>query len=332
MQKFFRKFLRAIVFGIGAIVVLIGGARFYVEYSTQRLLAIDAPNGINESMYLDIGGIRQWVQIRGQDRANPVLLWLNGGPGFSTIPATPRYRSWEHDFTVVIWDQRGEGKTFQDSGRSVAGTMTMERMAQDGIEVAEFLRAHLQKDKIVLLGHSWGSMLGLRMIAARPELFAAYVGTGQNVNLRRGVEYGYPRVLQIARERDVQSAIAQLEEVGPPPPRSLIGTLAAIPDLLFGDAYWEGVTFSQDTMLESMLDEDASAAAVRFEVPIFFFQGANDIVPPTPMARTYFDRIDAPRKEFIVLPDVGHLAIFAARDAFSNELVARVRPLAVVAS
>ena len=209
--------MRVCLYGVAALLLIVGSSRAYLEFSTQRLLAIDTPNGIQEAMYVDVGGIRQWIQIRGEDRDNPVLLWLNGGPEFSTIPATPRFLSWESDFTVVMWDQRGEGKTFQDSGRTVADTMTIERMAQDGIEVAEFLRAHLQKEEIVLLGHSWGSILGVRMIDAHPDLFAAYVGTGQVVNVRRSVEYGYPRVLEIARERGNETAIAQLETVGPPP-------------------------------------------------------------------------------------------------------------------
>lgn len=122
------------------------GLRGYSIHKTQ-ILAIDAPSGINEALLVRIGGIDQWVQIRGQNRDNPVLQWLHGGRDFrgSSSPWT---------------FQRGDRKTFEKYGRSIAGTMTMERMAQDGIEVAEYLKDHLNKDKIILLGHSWVRCLG----------------------------------------------------------------------------------------------------------------------------------------------------------------------------
>src|SRR5262245_58628530 len=128
------------------LALLVAGASIYVALFNQSRLTIDTPRGINEATFVSIGGIDQWIQIRGQDRDNPVLLWLNGGPGASMIPATPVLLPFEKNFTVVLWDQRGEGRTFQRSGRAIAPTMTIERMAQDGIEVAQYLRDHLHKE------------------------------------------------------------------------------------------------------------------------------------------------------------------------------------------
>jgi pimeloyl-ACP methyl ester carboxylesterase len=147
---------------------------------------------ISESTYVLIGGIEQWIQIRGDDLANPVLLWVNGGPGASTMLDAPVFRSWERRFTVVMWDQRGEGKTFEKHGESGAGAMTVKQMSSDGIEVTEFLRKRLHKDWIVLLGHSWGSILDIHMIKSRPDLFAAYVGTARVTHLPRQLEAAYP--------------------------------------------------------------------------------------------------------------------------------------------
>ena len=173
------------------------------------------PIQLNESMYVRIGGIDQWLQISGTNPSNPVLLWLNGGPGASTVSSICLYKSWERMFTIVMWDQRGEGKTFERSGESVAASMTINKMSDDGIEVAQYLRHHLHKRKIILLGHSWGSILGIHMIVKRPDLFVAYVGTGQVVNLHRQFEEGYPKLLERAAINS--QAQDELKKIGPPP-------------------------------------------------------------------------------------------------------------------
>src|SRR5438874_4026917 len=112
--------------------------------------AITTSNGIDEAKYVEIGGIPQWITIRGEDRNNPVLLLLHGGPGDATNPwGYAGFRSWLKKFTVVQWDQRGAGRTFGKNGPSLGPTITIERMAQDGVELTELLRKTLQKDKIV---------------------------------------------------------------------------------------------------------------------------------------------------------------------------------------
>ena len=174
----------------------------YCSYRYSKVMEVDISVGINEGMYETIGGTQQWIQIRGRDRNNPVILWLNGGPGFSTIPQTFFHVPLEKDFTVVMWDQRGEGKSYAYTGPSIASTMTIERMAADGVELAEFLKQHLGVEKIVIMGHSWGSILGVRMAQMRPDLFSAYIGTGQVVNLREAMELEYPSILDMARNSE----------------------------------------------------------------------------------------------------------------------------------
>ncbi len=342
-----RRSIWRTLFRVLAGALLVGGTSIYLLLFNQTRLAIDASRGISEATFVSIGGIDQWIQIRGEDRDNPVLLWLNGGPGASMIPATPVLRPFEKNFTVVLWDQRGEGRTFQRSGRAVAPTMTIERMARDGIEVAEYLRDHLHKGKIILLGHSWGSILGIHMIKARPNLFHAYVGTGQVANLRQGVEIGYPQALAKARAAGNAKAVSELEAVGPPPyadiqkyfvplvwenrldqSPSLLVRVAMAMESVFQPYLAEGAEFSQGVMLGPMLDADLPMIASRFDIPVFFFQGADDIITPTELAREYFDHLEAPKKEFVQFPDAGHLAVLYARDAFVRELEVRVRPLA----
>ncbi len=153
--------------------------------------AIDPTRGIDEESYIEIGGIEQWVTIRGQDRDNPVLLFLHGGPGDVTNPWTfAIFAGWEKVFTVVQWDQRGSGRTLRKTGPAIAPTITVERMTQDGIELAEYLRKHLGKEKIFLVGHSFGSILGVRMARLRPELFYAYVGHGTNCRREKELRCG----------------------------------------------------------------------------------------------------------------------------------------------
>jgi pimeloyl-ACP methyl ester carboxylesterase len=305
---------------------------------------------ISESGYVPIGGIEQWIQIRGDDRDNPVLLWLNGGPGYSTIPETSRYRQWEKPFTIVMWDQRGEGRTFERSGTSVAPTMTIKRMTEDGLEVAEYLCRHLHKRKIVLLGHSWGSILGIHMIKLRPDLFSAYVGTGQIVELERDAQAAYPLLIERARALHNTVALKQLEAVGPPPypdsPRKWVWirwanaldpppprqsqTIRAATEA--APAYLaEGVDFSQGLMWDSIMSDDLPKLGLDFKVPIFFILGAQDDLAVPALAHEYWESIRAPEKKFIVLPRAGHLAIFRARTAFLLELVKWVRPVAVEA-
>ena len=196
----------------------VGWFDFFQKRSAKKY-AVTGANPIDESAYVKIGDIDQWITIRGQDRNNPVLLILHGGPGDVTSPwGYVYFHDWEKYFTVVQWDQRGAGKTLEKSGESIASTMTIDRMVQDGIEVSAYLRQHLNQEKIVLVGHSWGSLLGLLMAKAKPELFYAFVGTGQvpGSSMEANV-MAYGLALQWARTVKNSEALADLSRIGPPP-------------------------------------------------------------------------------------------------------------------
>jgi pimeloyl-ACP methyl ester carboxylesterase len=153
---------------------------------------IKTSNGIAERGFVKIGGIDQWITIRGEDRSNPAILILHGGPGDAQSSLAYLYRHWERAFTVVQWDQRGAGRTFGRYGNATPD-MTLDRMIEDGAEVADYARRRLGQKKIILLGHSWGSVLGVYIIKRHPELFSAYVGTGQIVRWAddTATEYAY---------------------------------------------------------------------------------------------------------------------------------------------
>src|SRR5262245_27082448 len=143
-----------ILAGIGTLIaVLVVGGLAYRRARQRRVvkvLEITTPNGIVEERFIKVGGIDQWVQIRGEDRDNPVLLVLHGGPGWPNATFTLPLRSWEQHFTVVQWDHRGAGKTLGRNGKAGCREMTFDRRVADAIEVTEFLRRHLGKDKVVL--------------------------------------------------------------------------------------------------------------------------------------------------------------------------------------
>ena len=346
-----RKFLRITGLVIAGLLVLSAVIVGYSAYRYSREMAVEPTRGVNESGYVRIGGIEQWIQIRGEDRRNPVILWLNGGPGFSTMPATRLVRSWEHAFTVVMWDQRGEGKTFQRTGSTLTASMTVDRMTQDGIEVAEYVRARLQKDKIIVLGHSWGSVLGVRMVKQRPDLFSVYVGTGQVTSMPADAVASYP--LLRARAHDLGNRVAeeQLASIGPPPfdrteknftwiiwanaldpGEAKPATTAALPwealKSLYEQRYLRaGLMYSQQTMMDVVFRLDLSTLGYQFDIPVVIIQGSEDLVTVTALAQDYFDKITAPHKEFVVLRGSGHLCLLNEPDTFLTALLRHVRPL-----
>jgi pimeloyl-ACP methyl ester carboxylesterase len=322
--------------------------------NTQQY-AISSPKGIDEAQFVKIGGIEQWVTIRGWDRDNPVLLFLHGGPGDVTNPWTfALFASWEKHFTVVQWDQRGAGRTLRKTGPTIAPTMTVDRMVQDGIELSEYLRKHLGKDKIIIVGHSFGTILGLGMVRARPELFCAYVGTGQVADETKNYFVAYDELLKKARAVGNQQAIDDLTRVGPPPYSNgqgyrvqwkwanafegadqflfeTIGLALVAPGGSVQDINdtGDGEMLSAEQLVPQTKSSGPKELGLEFSIPLFFIQGAEDFTTPTALARSYLGSIKAPHKEFVTISGGGHFAVFMHSDQFLQELVKLVGPLTV---
>lgn len=319
----------------------------------SRAGVIQTPNGIVERRYVSIGGIEQWITIRGEDQANPVLLFVHGGPGAVYSVLSPVLRAWERAFTVVQWDQRGAGKTYGKSGK--AGPITFERLTRDGVELVEWLRQRLGQEKVILIGSSVGSLTGVMMVHQRPDLFWAYVGVDQNVgasSLRLSYQLtldGLRAAGNVRGVRAVERIGAHLDRLTPQEATALHKwTLKATPgvphmidDIILpgmltspdhslrdiGDIA-AGMKYSDDQLFQEMMTMDLRALGPRFEAPFFIFQGDQDHMTPTDAARAYFDWIQAPLKDFVLIRSSGHLAAFTRPDAFLHELLVRVRPLA----
>jgi len=334
---------------LGLVTLLAGSAlgyRAWRQHENAAKLAIQSGKGIAEGRFIKVGGIDQWVEIRGEDAANPVLLILHGGPGSSYVPAAAIFRNWEKYFTVVQWDQRGTGRTFGRNGAQQRELMTVERMVQDGIEVLEYLRKRFDQPRILLLGTSWGTILGTHIAQQRPDLLAAYVGSGQVVDMARSETLGYESLLRKVRAAGDQQAIDALTTIGPPPYQDVdeLGVQRERLDSYRSPAEREFlrktlfiVLFAPNYSLRDVLDYDASSAfsvAVffkdivstdltklrTFEVPMYFVQGDADAQTPTPLVEEYVASLQAPVKQLTIVPDAGHFVALASPDRLLMEL------------
>ena len=319
-------------------------------------LRLDQAQGIVEERFVRVGAIEQWISIRGEDRNNPVLLVLHGGPGSSYSIFTPHLRPWEKHFTVVQWDQRGAGRTFTRMRSRGSGEISMKQLTADTIEVAEYLRARLHREKIFLLASSMGSTFGLDAARIRPDLFYSYIGTDQNVGMVRGREQGHRQLLDRLRAHGMVKGVKMVERIGADATNWTPGDFTAIaqwtmksdppgfrrtmkllkdavwyaPGWTLGDirAYLKGMHFSLEQLLPEIVRYDAWAQGTRFDLPVFLFQGENDVLTLTAQAQVHFGDLEAPVKRMELISDAGHFAMFLQPELFLEKLLAYVRPLA----
>ena len=175
------------------------------------------PNGVERLEKVRICGIDQWVSIRGADRRNPVLLYIHGGPGYVSIPMSWWFsRGLEEYFTVVQWDQRAAGKTLLLSDpATIAPTLTNERMIADAEEMAAWARKEFGKDKRFVLGHSYGSFLGLQLAKRHPEWLYVYIGVCQQIDGPESERRGWSFAMDNARRAGNAEAVSELEAIAP---------------------------------------------------------------------------------------------------------------------
>ena len=343
----------AIIAGL-ALALVVGGVlvlRAALQWRGSTTLTIASPEGIQEKGFVPIGGHPQWVQVRGEHRSDPVILVVHGGPGFAMSPLTPVFRSWETDFTVVQWDQRNAGLTYSRNG---AQPISLGQVAGDGVEVAEYLHRKLPRAPIILLGHSWGSAVGLEMIRRRPDLFAAFVGAGQMSSKTEQEAISYRLVLDRLRAAGNQKGVDELSRTGPPPYKDLAGLLVerkwlsvvdtpeerslfqrmaplvlTAPGMSLADvrAYLAAPKVAQAASFDEIAAFEARNLGLRFETPIFVFAGDQDLYTPAGPTERYLGEIQAPVKDLVMLPGGGHDALLTMPGRFLAQLQARVRPL-----
>jgi pimeloyl-ACP methyl ester carboxylesterase len=356
MRRMLRWALRIVV-GAALLLVLacllVLAWRGFRQHQIAERLRITTPDGVQEAGFVRIGGVDQWVQIRGEHRSNPILLFVHGGPGFAASPFTPVFRNWEKRFTLVQWDQRDAGRTYSRNGGQ---PLSIDQVTRDGLEVADHIRRRLGQPQVIVLGHSWGSAVALNMIHRRPDLFSAYVGTGQMDDRDDQEAASYAMVLARAKAARNATAVTELEKLGPPPYKGLAGLLVERRWLAVYDTPAERnlfkvmtpvVFYAPDQSLRELYDFNAApkvaqpaaygdvarfnarSLGLSFAVSMFVFEGDQDILTPPAPTQRWLDQLQAPRKALVLLKGGGHDAVFSMPDAFLAELDARVRPVAV---
>ncbi len=318
--------------------------------------SIEIINVISEVKIYNLNDEDQTVILRGANRSNPVVLFLHGGPGSPEFPAFYAYnRDLERQLTFAHWEQRGSGLSYHDEVDW--SKVTLEQLVSDGISLSEKLGEEFGQDKVYLLGHSWGTMLGMHMIKARPDLFHAFFAVGQVSNQRLGEKLSYEWVLDQAEQDGNEDAV---EELSPLNPMMDVNDPAYMDYILaerkwvdhYGGSFKQGSIMMEFVQLLLLTPEYSLSTKLNYvsgnlntleklwptvltnnlfetvpavEVPVYIFQGSNDYQTPYPLARQYFDSLDAPTKEFFTFDNSAHGVMYEEPEKFNQLILDLVR-------
>jgi proline iminopeptidase len=326
-----------------------------------NLRRIVTPQGVERLETVRIGGIEQWISVRGVDQRNPILLYVHGGPGYIAMPLSWYFqRGWEEYFTVVQWDQRGAGKThLANDAEGVARTMTLERMVADTEEMITWLRKEFGKSRIFMLGHSWGSYLGLTVAQRHPEWLHAYIGMGQITDQRESERRGWRFAMERAQAAKNEAAVRELQSIAPYAER---GRPLPLEDLYiqrkwvrtYGGAIsgrtgndvisaatrlspeytdaqmsrlWDGNFFSEKLLLDQLATLDLSSIR-ELRCPVILFNGRDDHTVSSSLAAEWFAQLKAPSKTLVWFEHVAHEPQVEAPGRMLIALVQHARPIA----
>jgi pimeloyl-ACP methyl ester carboxylesterase len=296
----------------------------------------------------NLGGVPQWICLRGVDASRPLLLWLHGGPGWTEMPFRSFQQGLEKHFVVVHWDQRGAGKSYDAA--IPRASMTVEQIVSDAVSLTESLLARFGQKKIYLLGHSWGAVLGLHLAQRRPDLIHSFISVGQPVNndLEDSLSLSYVR--SQARHRQDPDAMAELSAIELP--------FASAADraaqwrwlIRFGGMIWEkrelidlvldpsrtgapeyagedwrrraqGAAFSMDSFRSAMKTLDLFSSIPAVDVPVCFFLGIHDHQVPFEASVMYYDRLKAPSKDIVWFHESAHFPQLEEPERFERMVV-----------
>jgi pimeloyl-ACP methyl ester carboxylesterase len=301
-----------------------------------------------------LGGVYQWILIRGNNVENPILLKLHGGPGQAEIATVGLNRLLEKDFVVVEWDQRGSGKSAQ--GIEPKSGMNISQFVEDTHELTELLLKRFRQKNLILVGHSWGSVIGLKAVQKYPDSYRAFVSTGQIANFSEGMNVGYRFLMDEAKKRNNSDALNDLTRIGPPPytgdgskaKREVYGKWLDKFGALWHSSekfdrvgwmissveyswpeklrYTRAAERSFDLLLPELAAIDMNIAVPKVDVPIYFVVGRYDHMAPFEVSQKYFSPLIAPNKEWIWFENSAHFPQWEEVEKFHDLLTKKVLP------
>ena len=345
---------RIIIWLLGILLVLAiaVGLRLFLPISTASFA--NAPHSIAAVERWPINGIAQTVIIRSRDISNPILIWLHGGPGSGETPVLRRFNApLEDKYTVVYWDQRYAGQSYDSSAPLPRNLKIADYVSDLGVLI-DGLRARFHQQKVVLVGQSWGTVLGVLYAQRHPDKVSVYVGIGQVTNTQENERLSFGFALGEARRRNDTGAIAQLKALGPPPragsvftPRDLLEKYGAFSRAGLGlgrlvrlsvtarETNWRDVAalFGSHNYSDAMLNGEFThlvldAGHPAFQVPVFILAGRYDHISEAGLAHRFFERLIAPRKEFVWYENSAHNVNFDEPARFNAFMLGEIRPLA----
>ena len=321
---------------------------------------LPAAGGIAELATVRLGGVDQAVMIRAADPDKPVLLYLSGGPGQSDLgSARALLEPLTADFVLAVWDQRGSGTSY--AALDPTASVTLEQAVADTIELSEHLRDRFGEQKIYLLGESWGTTLGVLAVQDRPDLFHAYIGSGQMVSQRETDRIIWRDLLAYADRTGNGAMYDQVLSLGEPPYRDMpwansvvlgyyplleasyappaayiergngsgigpFGVLASEYGFIDKANVIRGLIDMFSLMYPQLQDVDFRTDVSALEVPVYVLDGAHELASRRDLALEWFEALSAPHKEWITYEDAGHAVVFEQADAFHRLMTESIVP------
>lgn len=351
------KIMKAAIVVFLILCILVVAAIGILRAINARKSRIETANGIQENTYVEIGGIKQYLQIRGENQDNPIILWLHGGPGFPLTYLNYYYqRDLEKDYTIVCWEQRGCGRTYYANEKN--GNLSARQLFSDMDELVDYLRERFGQEKLIIIGQSWGTVLGAEYSNRFPEKVAAYIGVGQVVDFSEGKIYAAENALQKsvkngnsedaellnrlisqfktadsvddinidALEKMILKSMEYLKSDGELSGISQMFIAVTSPEMSWNDARWflyasntGNIFVSQNKLIEYMYFQfDAKELKKEYAIPVCFIQGADDWITPTGLVEEYYNSISSEDKELIIIKDAGHTPFLDHPDQFCN--------------
>ena len=319
-----------------------------ISQATATTPKIGDSNSISELRHLVLNGRSQWISIRGQNQDAPIILFLAGGPG-GTQMASVRHElsKLEKHFVIVVWDQPGSGKSY-NSGYS----LTHDDYIRDGIELTNYLLDKFSREKIILLGESWGSYLGFRLAEKAPEKYDALITTGQMVSFLDTEIIDYKKAIELASKNGDVDIKYKMILNGKPPYygkdaslkmalylnyltmqmnrnpeisnpgystfRDIFSTEYGILDKI---NFFRGLLFTFNDVYQQLYEYDLRETTPKIEVPILMLIGKHDLNAPIQLTEEYYEMLDAPYKSFVWFEHSGHNPWIKETEKFVDEVI-----------